>query len=68
MFIDAIPEKDATGEEAEYFARQRSAWGFLPNYAACFSARPDVARAWNGLNSTIRDGSPRPLMVTFSEL
>lgn len=59
MFIDAIPEDDATDEVAEYYAGQRSAWGFLPNYAACFSSRPDVARAWNGLNSTIRDGMDR---------
>jgi uncharacterized peroxidase-related enzyme len=59
MFIDAIPEEDATDEVAAYYAGQRSAWGFLPNYAACFSSRPDVARAWNSLNATIRDAMDR---------
>ena len=59
MFIDAIPEQDATDEVAAYYAGQRSGWGFLPNYAACFASRPDVARAWNALNATIRDGMDR---------
>jgi uncharacterized peroxidase-related enzyme len=34
-------------------------WGFLPNYAAAFSTRPDVAQAWNTLNTTIREGMDR---------
>lgn len=59
MFIETIPEQDATDEVAAYYAGQRSAWGFLPNYAACFSSRPDVAGAWNSLNATIRDGMDR---------
>jgi len=59
MFIDAIREEDASDDVAEYYAGQRAAWGFLPNYAACFSSRPDVARAWNVLNKTIRDGMDR---------
>jgi hypothetical protein len=36
------------------YTRQRAAWGFLPNYAAAFSTRPDVAQAWNTLNTMIR--------------
>jgi len=32
---------------------------FLPNYAAAFSTRPDVAQAWNALSTTIRDGMDR---------
>ena len=59
MFIDAVPEDAATGELAEFYARQRAAWGFLPNYAPAFSARPDVARAWTELNTTIRNGMDR---------
>jgi len=59
MFIDPIPEAEATAEVADYYAAQRSAWGFLPNYAGCFSSRPDVAQAWNVLNSTIRGGMDR---------
>ena len=41
------------------YRNQRAAWGFLPNYAAAFSTRPDVARAWNALNTTVRDGMDR---------
>ncbi|MBO0840942.1 MAG: peroxidase-related enzyme [Sciscionella sp.] len=59
MFIDTVPENAATGALAEYYRQQRAAWGFLPNYAAAFAARPDVAQAWNGLNAAIRDGMDR---------
>lgn len=59
MFINAVPEDQATGEVAEYYERQRGAWGFLPNYAGCFSTRPDVAQAWDGLNAAVRGGMDR---------
>ena len=59
MFIETVPEDAATGELAEYYRKQREAWGFLPNYAGAFSTRPDVARAWNQLNVTVRDGMDR---------
>jgi uncharacterized peroxidase-related enzyme len=59
MFIDAVPESAADGALAEYYRQQRAGWGFLPNYAAAFSTRPDVAQAWNVLNTTIRDGMDR---------
>ena len=59
MFIETVPEVEATGELADFYHQQRSAWGFLPNYAAAFSTRPDVARAWNALNGAIREGMDR---------
>lgn len=59
MFIDGVPEDAATGALAEYYAQQRGAWGFLPNYAAALSTRPEVAQAWNALNTTIRNGMDR---------
>lgn len=59
MFIDAVPEQDATGVVAEYYQQQRALWGFLPNYPGAFGTRPDVAQAWNALNLTIRDGMDR---------
>ena len=59
MFIDAVSEREAAGTLADYYAQQRAAWGFLPNYAAAFSTRPDVAQAWNTLNATVRDGMDR---------
>lgn len=59
MFIDAVTEDAATGAVAEYYQQQRAGWGFLPNYAGAFASRPDVAQAWNTLNSTIREGMDR---------
>jgi uncharacterized peroxidase-related enzyme len=59
VFITPVREDDAAGDLAEYYRTQRAAWGFLPNYAAAFSTRPDVAQAWNALNATIRDGMNR---------
>jgi uncharacterized peroxidase-related enzyme len=59
MFIDAVSEEAATGDVAEYYEQQRAAWGFLPNYAGAFAARPDVAQAWNTLNGAIRGGMDR---------
>ncbi len=59
VFITPVSEDDAEGDVAQYYRSQRAAWGFLPNYTAAFSTRPDVARAWNALNATIRDGMDR---------
>jgi uncharacterized peroxidase-related enzyme len=59
MFITAVPEEAADEALSDYYRQQRAAWGFLPNYAGAFSTRPDVAQAWNALNSTVRDGMDR---------
>ena len=59
MFISGVDEDVATGDVAEYYAGQRAAWGFLPNYAPAFSTRPDVAAAWNALNLAVRGGMDR---------
>src|SRR4051794_33533069 len=59
MFIKTVPEEAATGPLADYYEQQRSAWGFLPNYAGAFSSRPEVAQAWKVLNSTVREGMDR---------
>ncbi|GAB7004564.1 hypothetical protein JCM18899A_20370 [Nocardioides sp. AN3] len=59
MFIETVPESKATGDLAAYYAQQRGAWGFLPDYAGAFSTRPDVAQAWNALNGAIRSGMDR---------
>ncbi|MBI4900959.1 MAG: carboxymuconolactone decarboxylase family protein [Actinobacteria bacterium] len=59
MFIETTGESDAQGALAEWYASQRRNWGFLPDFAGCFSSRPEVAKAWAGLNATIRDGMER---------
>ncbi|HET8595947.1 MAG TPA: carboxymuconolactone decarboxylase family protein [Intrasporangium sp.] len=59
MFISPVGEEAADADLADYYDRQRAAWGFLPNYAGAFSTRPDVARAWDLLNVTVRGGMDR---------
>lgn len=59
MFITTIAEDEAEGAVADYYRAQKAFWGFVPNYAGAFSSRPDVAQAWNMLNSTVRDGMDR---------
>ncbi len=59
MFIETTSESAAEGALAEWYGSQRTSWGFLPDYAGCFSSRPDVAHAWSRLNLTIRGGMDR---------
>jgi uncharacterized peroxidase-related enzyme len=59
MFLSETDPETATGATADYFAGQRAAWGFLPNYAQCFAHRPEVGMAWGALNAAIRDGMDR---------
>jgi len=59
MFIDVVSEAEASGELADYYRRQRAAWGFLPDYAGAFATRPDLAAIWDQLNGAIRNSMPR---------
>ncbi|MDC5698320.1 peroxidase-related enzyme [Intrasporangium calvum] len=59
MYIRGVDEAEAHGPVADYYESQRAMWGFLPNYAAAFSHRPEVAQAWAGLNLAIRGGMDR---------
>ena len=54
MFIEAPDEATVDGDVADWYKRQRDSWGYLPNYAAAFATRPDVAEAWNMLNNSVR--------------
>jgi len=54
MFIDVPDESSVDEEVADWYKRQRAAWGYLPNYAPAFATRPDVAEAWNQLNNAVR--------------
>jgi uncharacterized peroxidase-related enzyme len=54
MFIDVPDESTISDEVADWYGRQRAAWGYLPNYAPAFATRPDVADAWNTLNNRVR--------------
>lgn len=54
MFIEAPKESTVGDDVADWYERQRHAWGYLPNYAPAFATRPDVAEAWNTLNNAVR--------------
>ena len=51
-----VTQSEATDEVEEYLSQQTKSWGYLPNYAAAFVGRPDVARAWAALNGAVRAG------------
>ena len=53
-FTGTIKEADADGRLAELYASERSSKGYVPNYLAAFSYRPDVYDAWANLIVTIR--------------
>jgi len=59
MFIQTVPMESASGALTEFYSQQESAWGFLPNFAQAFATRPDVAKAWGLLNTTVRNGMDR---------
>jgi len=46
-------------EVREWFDDQAARWGYLPNYAAAFASRPEIARAWTTLNLAVRNGMDR---------
>jgi uncharacterized peroxidase-related enzyme len=67
-YINTIAPADADGDVHDMYARQQSAWGYVPNYAKVFSHRPEVMARWGRLLAEIR----RPMdarrfeLVTFA--
>jgi len=59
MYIDVPDESMVEGPAADWYERQRNAWGYLPNYAPAFALRPNVAEAWNALNGAVRSNMDR---------
>jgi uncharacterized peroxidase-related enzyme len=59
MFTETIAEGDDEGTLAAWYESQRQNWGFLPNFAGCFSWQPETVQAWANLNLTIRGGMER---------
>jgi uncharacterized peroxidase-related enzyme len=53
------PLSAAEDEVRAWYDEQAARWGYLPNYAAAFASRPEVARAWTALNVAVRDGMDR---------
>jgi uncharacterized peroxidase-related enzyme len=55
VLINVTPS-EATDAVEKYLAGQTASWGYLPNYAAAYVSRPEVARGWAVLNGSVRDG------------
>src|SRR3954447_1051637 len=58
-FIDTVPEADASGAVAEFYAQDREATGYVWNLSRMFSPRPDVYAAWKELIGAIRGNMDR---------
>lgn len=64
-FIKTIPAAEATGDVRDMYARQESAFGYVPDYAKVFSHRPGVMARWGKMLAEIkRPVSPRRLEMT----
>ncbi|MGQ0848432.1 MAG: hypothetical protein ACT4OP_04835 [Actinomycetota bacterium] len=53
-FLTTVAESEAAGLVAEQYEKARKANGYLPNYVAMLSNRPEVHDAWSRLILTIR--------------
>jgi uncharacterized peroxidase-related enzyme len=58
-YVDTVGEDEATGAVAELYTDERERMGYLANFVRAFSARPDVYRAWQQLNGSIKARDPR---------
>lgn len=59
VFITVPDESELDTDITEWFDRQRTSWGYLPNYAQAFATRPDVALAWTSLSNAVGKGMDR---------
>jgi len=58
-FVRATPDQEASEPVSTMFDQDRATWGFVPNFTRTFALRPDVYRAWQQLNVTIRSSMDR---------
>jgi uncharacterized peroxidase-related enzyme len=59
MFIDVPDESSVSDDVSRFYERQRTSWGYLPNYALAFATRPDVAETWTALSNAVGKGMER---------
>jgi len=58
-FVRATPDQEACEPITTMFDHDRATWGFVPNFTRTFALRPDVYRAWQQLNATIKSSMDR---------
>ena len=67
-FIKTIPVAEAEGDVRDMYARQESAWGYVPDYAKVFCHRPEVMGRWGRMLAAIKRpvDARRLELVTFA--
>jgi uncharacterized peroxidase-related enzyme len=67
-FIKTIPVAESEGDVRDMYARQESAWGYVPDYAKVFCHRPEVMERWGGMLAAIKRpvDARRLELVTFA--
>jgi uncharacterized peroxidase-related enzyme len=53
-FIDTIPDDEINDDVRAMYERQKSFWGFVPNYARVFCYRPEIMKLWADLQVGIK--------------
>jgi uncharacterized peroxidase-related enzyme len=53
-FIETVPEDEAPAAVGQLYEAVRGTYGYLTNFAAAFSLRPEVFGAWMKLNGAIK--------------
>jgi uncharacterized peroxidase-related enzyme len=56
MFLETIPEQDATGAVAEVYRKEKAHAGFVPDSARCMSTRPDLLPLFDTFFDGVRGG------------
>ena len=67
-FINVIPDSEISPEVQAMYERQKSFWGFVPNYAKVFCWRPEIMGLWAQLQAGIKRNMDKRRfeLVTFA--
>jgi alkylhydroperoxidase family enzyme len=58
-FVEFIPPEQAPEQTRQMYDRQAGFFGYLPNYAKVFGARPEIMSLWAQLQAGIKARMPR---------
>lgn len=56
MFLETVAEKDATGDIAEVYRKEKAHAGFVPESARCFTTRADLLPLFDAFFDDVRGG------------
>ena len=55
-FVEPVPQDEAEGAAADLYRGELDRLGYVPNYAAAFTLRPEIYAAWRGLVTAVAGG------------